>query len=439
MNTVIPRHLARPKEPGLVTVLRFSQDPLFGAARYFQTYGDTFTTRLFGQRMIMTRDPDWMSEVLVGKAQHFNKDKTTKGLSRFLGNGLLTSDGPTWLQHRRAFSPHFRPQELARYLPTFAAEARAEVEGWPASGPIDIQRAMARLTMRVTLKTIFGADPDEFSSFEQIMEAAMEYLEGVAGTQTPLPTWIPTRTNRNFLAARAELRQRFFAIIESARRVGRSDTLLAQMLSERDAQALTDEQVIDESITMLVGGHDTSSLTLCCTLHLLARHPLAQSKLRQELLSEGVPTTVKQCQRPGALRNILTESLRLYPVTWAVGREAKEDLKIAGVQVRRGTQVYIHQWQAHRHPRYFKQPEDFQPDRWTDEYRKSLPKHLYSPFGAGPRICIGMHFALAEMSILLGELAQKFEFTCDSPAPLTFRASLTARPREPVVLGVRRL
>src|SRR5690606_16869833 len=95
MNTVIPRHLARPKEPGLVTVLRFSQDPLFGAARYFQTYGDTFTTRLFGQRMIMTRDPDWMSEVLVGKAQHFNKDKTTKGLSRFLGNGLLTSDGPT--------------------------------------------------------------------------------------------------------------------------------------------------------------------------------------------------------------------------------------------------------------------------------------------------------------------------------------------------------
>jgi cytochrome P450 len=250
--------------------------------------------------------------------------------------------------------------------------------------------------------------------------------------------WIPTPINRKFAAARAELRLRLGAILESAKEAGRGDTLLARLLAEKDAEALSSEQFIDECITLLVAGHETSALALCYALHSLAMHPLAQRRLHEELVRTGVPETVRDCQRSGVLRNTLTETLRLYPVAWALGREVHEAVTIEGHLVLPGTQVYIHQWQAHRHPAYFDKSEQFLPERWTEDFARQLPKNLYAPFGAGPRICIGNHFALAEMSVVLARLLRDHEFTRHSTAPLELRASITVRPRWPLLLRVRR-
>lgn len=270
------------------------------------------------------------------------------------------------------------------------------------------------------------------------MSAAMVYFEGVGGTQQPLPTWLPTPTNRRFLAARAELHARFHEIVASARRNAETGTVLAHLLAEKDAAHLSDQAVVDESITLLVAGHETSALSLCYALNLLAEHPLQQRRLYEEVATIGPFTTFEECQRPGALKNTLLETLRLYPVAWAVGREAISDVDVLGHPVAQGTQIYIHQWQAHRHPDYFPHPEQFLPERWTQDFSRGLPKSLYSPFGAGPRICIGQHLALAEIATILAVLVQNFEFQRESTAPLEFTASITARPRNPVLLRARR-
>ncbi len=430
--------LARPAEPGLLTALRLGRDPLAGPKAYFERYGDTFTSRVLGERIIMTRDPGWIHDVLIRKAESFYKDRTTKQLAALLGQGLLTIDGETWRERRRMFKPHFVLSEIEHSLPIFVEEAEAESARWSAREVVDVHEAMTRLSMRIALRTLFGANPDDFSSFEDIMSAGMAYFEGVGGTQQPLPLWMPTRTNRRFVAAREKLRERFTDIVASARRSGNSQTLLARLLREKEAQVLTDQEVVDESITMLVAGHETSALTLTYALFLLAKHPLNQRRLLEETEGSGVPRTVADCQRDGALKSVVTETLRLYPVAWAVGREAIEEVSIQGHLVARGTQIYIHQWQAHRHPNHFERPEDFLPERWTSELHRALPKGLYSPFGAGPRVCVGQHMALCEISTALATLVRDFEFSRHTTTPLRFRASITARPRDPVLLRARR-
>lgn len=406
--------------------------------RYFSKHGDTFGTRLFGEHLVMTRDPLWISELLVRNAQAFDKDKTTKGLSALLGEGLLTGDGEAWRERRRTLQPHFQPAELERYLDAFRAETETEIARWPSSGAIDVHRAITRLTMRVALRTLFGANPDDVQDFEDIMAASMRYFEGVAGTQTTLPTWIPTPVNRRFVTARAKLKARLQAIITTSKAARQSDTLLAQLLDERDAGRITDAQLVDEAITMLVAGHETSALTITYTLHLLAGHPKAQAAAHEEVAQKGVPISMAQLREAGMLKDCLTESLRLYPVAWAYGREARFDTSIDGHFIRKGTQLYIHQWQAQRHPDYIAQAEQFLPERWTSEFQQSLPKSLYAPFGAGPRICIGQHFALAEMRLILSRLLEDFEFSLHTEEPLSFRTSITARPRAPVLLQLER-
>lgn len=430
--------LPQPSEPALLTLFRFGQDPLGSPGRYFAEHGDTFQSQILGERLIMTRDPVWIQNVLVAQAGSFIKDKTTKGLSLLLGQGLLTSDGEVWRSRRKTFGPYFQPPEIERSLSIFAEEVEAELRRFPRQGVVDVQEALTRLTMRVVLRALFGADPNHATGFEEIMSASMVYFEGVAGTQTPLPTWIPTPVNRRFLAARKELRSRLATIVQSARQAGPSDTLLTRLHQARESRALSAEQFIDECITLLVAGHETTALALCYALHLLAMHPLAQRRLHDELLSTGLPETVQECQRAGVLRNTLTETLRLYPVAWALGREAREEVTIEGHVIERGTQVYVHQWQAHRHPVHFHEPEQFLPDRWTDAFLATLPKNLYAPFGAGPRICIGNHFALAEMSVVLSRLVSAYEFTRHSTAEVRLRASITVRPRERLLLRVRR-
>ncbi len=429
--------LSRPFEPGLLTALRFGKDPLWGPGRYFARFGNTFRSHVLGAPVIMTRDPGWMHEVLVQQASAFHKDKTTKQLSAFLGQGLLTNDGNEWRERRRILQPHFHPGAGDRTFEMFAEEAETEAQRWAGKSVVEMHEAMTRLTMRIALRVLFGANPDDFSSFEDIMAAAMTYFQGVGGTQQPLPTWVPTPTNRSFLRAREELRARFSEIVASARRAGGSGTLLNQLLAAKESASLSDQQVVDEAITMLVAGHETSALALCYTLHLLAMHPLSQRRLFEEVKERGIPSGFQDVQREGALRNTLTESLRLYPVTWAVGREAVEQVMVQGQPVARGTQVYIHQWQAHRHPDYFPDPERFFPERWTQEFTRALPKSLYSPFGAGPRVCIAHHFALSELATVLAVLIRRFEFTRHTTAPLRFRPSITARPRDGVLLRPR--
>jgi cytochrome P450 len=429
----LDRAFPRPAAPGWLTMLDLGRDQLQRPIDYFERLGDSFESSWFGVPMIATRDPEVFEEVLVRQHKLFRKDAITRSLSSLLGNGLLTSDGEEWRKNRRIVSPHFRATEIGAYLGTFREEAERELSSWPAGAAIDVHRALTRVTLRVVLRTVFGSDGSENLDIERSMDDVISHALGIAGTWITLPLYLPTPSNRRFLRARAHLRAEAGRLIAQARSQGGGSSVLGSLLSAQESGALSEQQLIDESLTFLLAGHETSALTLSYTLALLAAHPGEQRSVQREL-SSLADDDLAALRGAAQLTAAVKESLRLYPPAWSIGREATQACELGGVPVRAGTQVFLFQWAAHRHPRWFPEPLAFRPQRWTPEQEACLPRALYMPFGAGPRVCIGNHFAMAEILVVLGTLLRRRDFTLAQPFSPRFQPALTLRPRSPVLL-----
>ncbi len=419
---------------GLRALLRLAGDPLERPAEYFDELGDTFEVRLFGSTHVLTRDPVWFEEVLVKKSKSFQKDRATKGLGALLGQGLLVRDGAAWRERRRLLGPPFTPTEIERHLATFRAEATRELDRWRPDEAVDIHQSMARLTMRIALVTLFGYEASERDEFEVHMAAAMRYFEGIGGTQVPLPTWVPTRVNRDFALARLRFREFLERIIARAAPPG---SVLDVLEGARRDGRLSHDDVVDEAMTMLVAGHETSALSLTYLLAELGLQPELQEPIVRAASSWADPLSLRDLTQGSAVHRAVLEGLRLYPVTWALGREALEPVDIEGCRVEAGTQVYLFQWSMQRSPRFFDRALELWPDRFIEQPLGALSKGRFVPFGMGPRICIGNQFALAEIAVILTDVLRRFRVETKSRFPPRFRASITARPREPVLVSVR--
>jgi len=428
------RPLPSPPESVLRTLRTFGRDPLEAPGVYFERLGETFELRILGSPLVLTRDPHWCDEVMVKQAKCFDKDRITKNLGALLGQGLLVRDGRIWRERRRLLSPPFLPREVDGHLRLFSREARRELADWRPGRVIDLQAAMARVTMRIALSALFGYEPRPSEHFETHMAAAMRYFEGIGGTQLTLPAWIPTPSNRAFSRARAELRALTARLIDTPASEGSALSALQTGLREGE---LTRQDAQDEIMTLLVAGHETSALSLT---YLLAELGLAQ-ELQEPIAEEagrfGDPPTTADLTQRGAVQRAVLEGLRLYPVAWAVGREATRDVSIGDYLLRKGTQVYLFQWSLQRSERYFERAREFWPDRFVERPLSSLPKGTFAPFGLGPRICVGQQFALTEIAVTLSEVLRAFRIDTVSPYPPRLRASITARPRDPVLIRVR--
>lgn len=426
-------HLPRPREAGVIALLKFARDPLMVPIRYFDQLGDTFQLRLFGSEHILTRDPAWFDEVQVKQAKAFHKDRTTKGLATLMGQGLLVRDGPLWRERRRLLSPPFIPAAIDAQLAIFSEEAERELSTWRASSIVDLHTAMARLTMRIALRTLFGYDPAPDEAFERAMAAAMRYFEGVLGTQTPLPTWVPTATNRAFVRARTELTSMLDRILRTH---APSNSVLGVLQTAKQSGQLSQQDVVDEAMTMLVAGHETAALSLTYLLGELGRTKDIQDAVAQDALTFAPVLRLSDLTRESAVQRAVLEGLRLYPVAWATGREVIEPVSVLGTQLAVGTQVYLYQWAMQRNERVYPRALAFWPDRFIEQPVSSLPKGAFSPFGGGPRICIGYQFALAEIATILLHTLRRYRVETVSPFPPRLRTSITARPRDPVAIRV---
>lgn len=425
--------LPRPAESVLKTLKTLGKAPLEAPSDYFDQLGETFELRVLGTSVVFTRDPQWFDEVLLKKSKSFDKDRTTKGLSALIGQGLLVLDGATWRERRRVLSPPFIPSELEAQLGLFSTEARRAIADWRPGQVVDLHAAMAKMTMRVALLALFGYDTEDSEHFETHMAAAMRYFEGIAGTQIPLPSWIPTKTNRSFLRACAELRELCERLIDVPAPKG---SVLSALQAARAEGRITRNEVLDEVMTMLVAGHETSALSLTYLFAELGLNPALQQPIAAEALDYSDPPSPSDIMRRGEVHRAVLEGLRLYPVAWAVGREAREDIKVQGYDVRRGAQVYLFSWSAQRSLRYFERPLEFWPGRWQTRPLGELPSGLFSAFGLGPRICIGRQFALSQIAVTLAEVLRTFRIETVSPFPPRLRASITARPHDPVLIRV---
>ncbi len=399
-------------------------------------YGDVVPLRIWRYRAFLLSRPDLIEQVLVTQARNFTKHFGLRLYKPLLGDGLLNAEGEVWRRQRKLSAPAFQSSRLAGYSASMVECTGRMMRDWLATAVArrDVHLDLMRLTLEIACRTLFGAEtcPDP-NIVGQAMHGAMEALTQRWRRPIPLPDWLPTPANRRLKRSLAVMDGVINGLVEQRRRSGAGDDLLWTLLQQRDDEGsgMTQRQLANEARTILLAGHETTALALGYALYLLAAHPAAQGRLQQEFAA------VLAGREPGWLdlpqlrytRRVIFEAMRLYPPADIIGREAIEECVIGDLRVPAGTTLFMSQWVMHHDARYFPDPWTFDPDRWTEEFEKSLPRFAYFPFGAGPRSCIGQTFAMTEAVLLLAAICGRFEFRPDPAFKLELLPSITLRPR----------
>lgn len=444
----VRKGIARPPGPsglpGLGALFDFQPDPLAAMTRYVADYGDFVYFHLAGVDVYLAFHPDAVQSVLVGEHARFMKDDLIHELSRFIGRGLLISEGAFWKRQRKIAAPSFSRTHVTKFADAMVQAAIARRELLRVAGPRDVHADMMVLTLEIVLRTMFGAAsiPD-IESVGGIVETMTHgFAETYLTWRRLVPRWMRPRAHAELDDARARLDAILYPLI-SARRAegGGGDDLLGRLLAatDDDGAKMSDEQLRDEVATVFLAGHETTALALSYALWLLARHPEAQARLHAEVgeVLGDRPATLADLPRLTYCDAVVKEAMRLYPPAYLIGREALEDVQIAGYTVPRGAQVLTPIWAVHRDPRWFPAPLRFRPERWLDGLEKRLHRFAYFPFGGGARICVGNHFAMLESVLVLATLVQGIAVAPDPEHELKLLPAVTLRPESGVRVTVR--
>jgi cytochrome P450 len=396
---------------------------------------------VLGQPYIALFDLEAIEQVLVTQHAAFRKDRFTGDLQRVLGQGLLTSEGEAWRRHRKLMAPSFQRGEIPAYAGVMVARARAFLAAQPRGVIFDVHSSMMHLTLDILVRALFGTEVSRAAEVERLLDAmTRDYRPPSIGWRLVLPEWVPVPSRRRLGRVRAELDSILLDLlaerrVRAAAAPGEAPDLLGRLMAERDTQGSLSEALLrDEAMTLFLAGHETTALSLTYALRLLALHPEELALLRAEIgevLGERAASYSDLAQLPRT-RAVLDETLRLYPPAWAIGRQPNEDTPVAGLVLPKGTQVIVCPWVLHRDERFFTEPARFWPERWLSS--PPPPRYAYLPFGAGPRVCIGSHFALAEAGLVLVTLLQSAQFELVPQPELKLMPSVTLRPRGPVLM-----
>ena len=429
---------------GFRNLARFSRDQLRFLRELADEYGDAVEMRVFGAPWFVLNHPAEIEEVFVKQNKAMGRDGYIVILRRALGMGLLTNEGESWKRQRKLMAGAFTPKRIASYADTMVEVTARELRDWRGGETLSLHDEMSRITMEIVAAVLFGTSvgPEGVDVVRRSMEVLNEYFANSPEAVLKLPEWVPTPLNRRVSRAVADLDALLFEIIAERRASGevRND-LLGTLLAAQDddGSGMTDQQLRDEAITLFLAGHETTALLLAHTFYLLSKQPDVQRRLRAEIeqvLAGRTPTAADVRKLPYAER-VLKESMRLLPPAWTTGREALEDVDIHGVHIPKGAQILISQWVVHRDPRFFPNPEGFDPDRWLPERAKSIPRYAYFPFGGGPRVCIGNHFALMEATLVMASIMQRFHVELLPGQRLELKPSVTLRQKRALKILIR--
>ena len=415
----------------------------------FERYGPIASARVGRQRFYYINDPAAIEELLVTNGRSFVKGRGTQRLERLLGKGLLTSNGAFHLRQRRLVQPAFHRERIAGYAAAMVARAQRFSDGLGPGQTLEMDGAMSRLTLGIAAETLFGADMDhEADTIGRALHAAMVSfpisLTPIGELLDHLPM-IPIV--RRFLAARAELDGVVYRLIDARRaadrRPGASERpdVLGMLLAAGDSEGgMDDAQIRDETMTIFLAGHETTARALTWTWWLLSQHPAVEARLRAELADVlgDRPAGMDDVPRLRFTRDVIAESMRLYPPAWVVGRRAAEPTTLGGWPIAEGAIALASQWVTHHDARFWREPEAFRPERWSNGETDALPKFAYFPFGGGTRVCIGEAFAWTELVLVLATIARRRRFeAAPELTALWAQPSVTLRPAIPVPMIVR--
>jgi cytochrome P450 len=442
-----PCHPPGPKRRLLGTLfLALRRNPLSFLTQLSRDYGDIVHFKIGPQNLVLLNNPEMIKDVLVTQSHKFVKGRGLQLAKRLLGEGLLTSEGEFHRRQRRLAQPAFHRQRIVSYGKVMVECAARVADRWLDGATIDIAPEMSRLTLAIVGKTLFDADVE--SEAREIGEALTETIRVWRLSTLPygeLLEKLPLPSTRRFQAARIRLDATIYRFIEEHRAAGvdRGD-LLSMLLMAKDAEgdggSMTDEQLRDEAMTIFLAGHETTANALTWTWYLLAQHPEAEAILQDELreVLSGRHPTLEDLPRLTYSEMVLAESMRLFPPAWIIGRRALEDLEVNSYLIPAGSLVLMSQYVMHRDPRYYPDPNRFDPLRWSTEAKAARPKFSYFPFGGGLRVCLGESFAWMEGVLVMATLAQRWQMQLVPGQRVEPQPLITLRPKFGMRMLLRR-
>lgn len=415
-------------------LLMTSGDVLQNHLNLYQTYGDIVHMKLGPMNSYVLFNPEHVHHVLVKNQKNYVKGSGYDGLRLMLGQGLVTSDGETWLQDRRLMGPFFTPTAIARYTEMMVEVIEAMLARWQAAASqgktLQMDEEMMRLTMSVIGRAMFSIDlGEEMAEVGKALREAFAFIptRASAGGLLPINFPLPShrRFQRNMLTINAFIQNR----IAAGRKEG-GDNLLGVLLKAQDGETgyqLSEQQLQDQVTTLFFAGFETTARSLTWGWYLLGQHPEVVQRLSEEARAVFGNTGPVNMTGLKYSRMVVDETLRLYPPTALLARQNLEEDTIGGYTIPAGSMVVLVPYVVHRFPGLWENPEVFNPERFGEQ-AAARPKPAYIPFASGPRVCIGNSFALLEMVLTLSMATARFRFSPTQPGEIKAQFAGAIRP-----------
>jgi len=413
------------------------RDRLTFMAECAHQYGDIVhlragpTTHLY-----LLNHPNFIREVLIESPEKFAKTPALKNsTAQVLGQGLLTSEGDFHKKQRRLVQPAFHQARVVAYGQISVEHTLRMLDSWQTGQHRELYSEMTQLTLSIVSEALFGTSVSENAvQIGQMIAQGVRLFHERLTSPFNLPAWLPTARNQQFRRVIDYLNRTITEIIQNRRTSGQDTGDLLSMLvlgiDEEGSGQMSIQQVQNEVMTLFIAGHETTAILLNWAWYLLAKHPLVEAKLVEEItmVLGGSPPTVYDLGRLPYTDMVIKETLRLYPPSWIMGRQAIEDVKIGGYVIPKGSLVFVSPYLMQRDSRYFEDPEIFNPERFAENLEKRLPRGVYFPFGSGPRLCIGQSFAMMEARLILATIVQRFHCALASDQVISMDPIVTMRP-----------
>src|SRR6266852_8824349 len=443
----LPRTAPGPKGRfPLVSAIANGREWLGFYQRSTEEYGYVGCVLLAHVPVYLIVHPRDIETVLVTNAANFTKSADYRALARVLGRGLLTSEGDFWKRQRSLIQPAFHRQNILGYSAVMTQAAARMLDSWQEKGERNIHDDLMRVTLEIVAQCLFGAEVTAVA--EQVgkaMEVVTERFMVNASLAMLFRFEIPVVFAPREWRAIRKLNEIIGSIIRKRRSSGQPrEDLLDMLLQVRDADGnpMSDAQLRDEVMTLFLAGHETTAIALSWACYLIAQNPHIETKLAEELravLGSRVPAP-EDLPRLRYSEMVLKEAMRLYPAVWGIGRKAVEACELGGYRVPAGSNIFILQWRTQRDPRFFPDPERFDPERWREDPVRSgkIPRFAYFPFGGGPRVCVGAAFAMMEATLLLAMIQQSYHLEIVPGHTIELFASVALRPKHGIRVVPRR-
>jgi cytochrome P450 len=403
------------------------------------THGEIASFTIGPTRNYLLTSPDMIHDVLVTRRDKFVKDPhDMRTLGRWMGNGLLTSDGDTHRRQRRLVHPAFRRKRMTGYGEIAVASTVRQIEGWRPGEVRNMHHEMMKLTLNVVSRSMFGSGVSDEEAYE--VQHAVAGLQDIAIQISKFGMLV----SPGLLLPLHQLLKRGTRVLDKAvmriiaeRRATKEDhgDLLSMFLltqDEEDGLGMTDEQVRDECVTMFVAGQETTANGLTWAWYLLSQYPEVAAKLAAELdevLSDRLPTA-EDLPDLRYTEMVFKEALRFCPPAWTLNKRTPvEDVELGGYRLRRGSGIFIMPYVMHHLERYFPNPYRFDPERFTPDNEAKLDRHVFMPFGGGERVCVGAAFAMMEARLILATLVQRYRFTLEATQRIALKPLITLAPK----------